>query len=133
MTAYVKNVIDTKFLKEKYPDFFKKYQDCLNDLARAYEYNDYSILEYCLWEKNNENIDYEKIDEYYSNFLDNFENLQKKVKKQTGMDLELGYAEDECKNIDGAYFYVTNAFIKNPEINDEVFKEIQTLAIVEDI
>ena len=143
ISAYCRNIVREWILKEGFPsfkNFIEKYEVNLDTLSKIaergyYQGEDYEDFDfyYDVFDEEGEIEANKKAEEYINKFLEDFENVRKEIKEKTGAVLNIGYANDETENlINEYYFYVENAFVKNPEIDDEFFKNIETLAIAED-
>ena len=143
--AYCRNIVRNSILESEFPvfkEFLKKYEDNLPKLAQIleqgyYETEDCQDLDF-YWDIEEEEGDIvanQKAENYIKNFLKDFEKLREDVKKKTGAVLNLGYVDNDLtENVYEYYFYIENAFIKNPEIDDSFFKKIETsVAIAEEL
>lgn len=134
ISAYKKDIVLTETLNEFpfFKEFFSKYENNIDRLGiiadRGLDEADFDTFDFYDYE--NEEESRKKVKSYVKNFFGDFEKVREKIKEKTGAFINIGYAEDEEGYIYGAYFYVENAFIKNPEIKEDFFKKIHTNEII---
>ena len=138
--TYCRNMVEKNTLEDVSPLFKKfvvNYKCNLDILAQiiqrgTYEVEDFESLDfYCSIEDIDEAD--EKAEKYLKDFKKDFIKVREDIESKTGAIINVGYAEDLSGNIEGYYFYVENAYIKNPKINKNFVEKIKQLAIAENL